>query len=265
MKVATTGLLILAATANAASHARACTKGCASTSCDKSDVDAILTNYDKLVADNKASGAGANSLHKGNATKAVDLHDPFFCKVKKTRRERELAAHVQMTLRVAVAGNAGSKKSLHPMEEAHWIDYITVVDATSSSRRRDLAAHAKTLLYLKGTQKDGTKGVNACFDFDLLKSAKVTHIKAAEHCNLHGLWWSPKIDVNTIPDCEDKMVSSNGRRLAAHAGKCFKVENGATPCPESPAPAPGKASESSYTTISGVFTAVAVGVMAMIF
>jgi desulfoferrodoxin (superoxide reductase-like protein) len=62
------------------------------------------------------------------------------------------------------------------------------------------------LLYLKGWQNDGVAGKNAGFDFDLLKAAKVTHLKVAEHCNLHGLWWGAPVKVSEIPACVADMV-----------------------------------------------------------
>jgi hypothetical protein len=62
------------------------------------------------------------------------------------------------------------------------------------------------LLYLKGWQNDGVAGKNAGFDFDLLKAAKVTHLKVAEHCNLHGLWWGAKVALADIKDCDANMV-----------------------------------------------------------
>ena len=69
-----------------------------------------------------------------------------------------------------------------------------------------LTKHKKTLLYLKGWQDDGVKGKNAGFDFDLRVDAKVTHLKVAEHCNLHGLWWGAKIAIADIAECSDQMV-----------------------------------------------------------
>jgi desulfoferrodoxin (superoxide reductase-like protein) len=132
-------------------------------------------------------------------------------------------------------------------QKDHWIDYIQVVDASADSGRR-LASHAKTLLYLKGWQSDGVHTANAGFDFDILKADKVTHIKAAEHCNLHGLWWSQKIAIADIPVCTANMASENDasrRELAGHAGKFAKVANGANPCPTSPANAPSPAANAA--------------------
>lgn len=218
MKLAIVSTLV--ATASAASHARMCTKGCSANSCDADEAASVLTTYDKVVAANKgAVDSGANSLH---AAQAIAKHVPFVCKVKKSRRERELAGHVQQTLRVGVAGEGGSMTTLHPMKADHWIDYITVVDASSGGHRQ-LAAHAKTLMYVAGAQSDAVKGTNACIEFDLLKAAKVTKIKAGEHCNLHGLWWSEDLVVADLPDCDAAMSSDNDarRQLAGHAGKWY--------------------------------------------
>ena len=185
-------LTTLIATASADGH-NTCAKGCAANTCDGLGKIANREMYDNVVSANKgAVDSGANSLHMGkeefrNYSQPIAKHVPFVCKVKKTRRERELAAHVQMTLRVAVTGtqgpNADGMKVLHPMMEAHWIDYITVVDTSRSShevRTSPLPAMSLTrLMYVAGNDGKTTKGKkqidgfltnpNACFEFDLLK------------------------------------------------------------------------------------------------
>ena len=175
-------LTTLIATASADGH-NTCAKGCAADTCDGLGKIANREMYDNVVSANKgAVDSGANSLHMGkeefrNYSQPIAKHVPFVCKVKKTRRERELAAHVQMTLRVAVTGTQGPSadgmKVLHPMMEAHWIDYITVVDTSRSShevRTSPLPAMSLTrLMYVAGNDGKTTEGTSACFEFDLLK------------------------------------------------------------------------------------------------
>ena len=189
MKLAILTTLIATASAdNHGPHAKNsgdsnCAKGCAANTCDGLGKIANREMYDNVVSANKgAADSGANSLHMGkeefrNYSQPIAKHVPFVCKVKKTRRERELAAHVQMTLRVAVTGTQGPSadgmKVLHPMMEAHWIDYITVVDTSRSShevRTSPLPAMSLTrLMYVAGNDGKTTKGTSACFEFDLLK------------------------------------------------------------------------------------------------
>ena len=128
---------------------------------------------------------------------------------------------------------------------------------------------------MKGWQDDGVKGTNAGFDFDLRVDAKVTHLKVAEHCNLHGLWWGAKVAVKDIPDCLADQVSGNdnrrldGRDLAGHTGKFAKISNGAVPCPEpepepkTPSPAASDATGSSLAL--AVTTAAAATFLGLIY
>lgn len=264
---------LLATTAHGAAHLAQCTKGCARNSCAQADKDAIIA-IDTLLAKNTAEGTGAKKKHAAVAQGSA-VHVPFICKAKSSGKRRDLAAHVQLTLRVAVAGVDGSTTNLDNMKKADHIDYIQVVDATAANHGRALAGHAKTLMYAKGweTTEAALKGQNACFEFDLLKADKVTKIKAASHSTTAGLYSSTGIDVSALPDCVETMASASDhrRQLAGHAGKCVRIENGASPCPEpkspspaadtdSPAPAPAKTS--SATTYS-VVTAAVVGVLAM--
>ena len=93
-----------------------------------------------------------------------------------------------------------------------------VADA-AASHGRALAAHAKTLMYAKGWEKDGLKGANACFEFDLLKADKVTKIKATSHSTTAGTYPSKEIAIADLPDCAEKMVSPGDAR------KCIFINN----------------------------------------
>lgn len=244
-------------------------------SCDAADGDTIVTTYDKLIADNTGA-AGSTPKANNAAGSAVVKHTPFLCKVE-TKTRRELASHSMGTYRVAVAGSEGSKTSLHPMTKDHQIDYIAVVDASADSRRqlegRELAAHKKTLLYMKGWQNDGVAGTNAGFDFDLLVAAKVTHLKVVEHCNLHGLWWGAKVAVKDILPCPANQGSPNrrldGRDLASHTGKFAKIANGEDPCPEPEpepkTPSPAASDASGFSLALAVTTAAAATFLGLVY
>ena len=86
-----------------------------------------------------------------------------------------------------------------------------VADA-AGSHGRALAAHAKTLMYAKGWEKDGLKGANACFEFDLLKADKVTKIKATSHSTTAGTYLSKEIAIDSLPDCVATMASAGDPR-----------------------------------------------------
>jgi hypothetical protein len=157
------------------------------------------------------------------------------------------------------------------MQKAHWIDYVQVVDATPK-KGRQLGAHAKTLLYMNGWEAEEVKAANknAGFDFNLLKADGVTHLKAAEHCNLHGLWWSAPVAVADIQDCPAKMTSDapGGRRLASHEFAFPLVKNHAdgSACPEPMAPSPKTAtSGSDRTSIAGTIAAAATVLISLFF
>jgi ribosomal silencing factor RsfS len=210
------------------------------------------------MTDTKKDGTGAKKQH---AAQGSAEHVPFVCKAKSSGKRRNLAGHVQLTLRVAVAGVNGSTSVLDTMKKTDYTDYIMVADA-AGSHGRALAAHAKTLMYAKGWEKDGLKEQNACFEFDLLKADKVTKIKATSHSTTAGTYLSKEIAIDALPDCVKTMASAgdpHDRRLAGHAGKCARVENGASPCPKSKSPAPAASSATTYSVV----TAAVVGVLAL--
>jgi hypothetical protein len=249
---------LLAATAHGDAHLGAkCGKGCARSSCDDATAQKGLLEVDtKLMTDTKTDGTGAKKQH---AAQGSAEHVPFVCKAKSSGKRRNLAGHVQLTLRVAVAGVNGSATNLDNMKKADHTEYIMVANA-AGSHGRALGAHAKTLMYAKGWEKDGLKEQNACFEFDLLKADKVTKIKATSHSTTKGTFLSNEIAIADLKECVEKMVSpgdARRRQLAAHAGNCKRIENGPSPCPKSPAPA-----ASSATTYS-VVTAAVVGVLAL--
>lgn len=252
---------LLATTAHGAAHLAECTKGCARSSCDDATGLTGLLAVDGKLAAATTDGTGAKKKHAAVAQGSAE-HVPFVCKAKSSGKRRDLAAHVQLTLRVAVAGVNGSTSVLDNMKEADHIDYIMVTDATAGSHGRALAGHAKTLMYAKGWEKTkkALSGKNACFEFDLLKADKVTKIKASSHSTTAGTYLSKEIDVSALPDCVATMASASDhrRQLAAHAGKCDRIENGASPCPKAKSPA-----ASSATTYSVVTAAAVVGVLAM--
>lgn len=208
--LAAIAVVALIAGANAMAHGGKCEAGC--NYCD--DKGDMVTVYDKLKTN--ATVMKAND--------ATGPHVPFLCRVNSNNRR--LAAHAVGVFRIAV--DYADHVTLHPMNTAHHIDMIQVVDASSKTHSRALAAHGSTLLFQKtwaATSDFAEK--NPCMDFTLLKDKEVTHLQTFEHCNLHGPFMSEKIAIADIPDCKDGMAAKAGRRnLAAHAGKCFKVENG---------------------------------------
>ena len=87
-----------------------------------------------------------------------------------------------------------------------------MVANAAGSHGRALDAHAKTLMYAKGWEKDGLKGANACFEFDLLKADKVTKIKATSHSTTAGTYLSKEIAIDSLPDCVATMASAGDPR-----------------------------------------------------
>lgn len=259
-------LLLLAASADGAAHSIHCATGCEKHDCAGKGLDDMVAEFDKVKLANTGNGTGKDSLHKpvANST-AVAVHEPAFCKV--TDSGRRLAAHAAAHLRVYVAYTGLPK--LHPMKEAHHIDYIQVIDASKGSHARRLAGHKATMLYGKTWKADSVKAdhPNAGFDFTILKADEVTHVEAVEHCNIHGLWWSKRYKVSDIPDCVSGMNSDQdpaGRRLAAHAGKFTEIKNfdgeASGKCPVK-----DDADASSRATIAGGIVAAAAAMVAGLF
>ena len=88
-----------------------------------------------------------------------------------------------------------------------------MVANAAGSHGRALAAHAKTLMYAKGWEKDNFKDApNACFEFDLLKADKVTKIKATSHSTTAGTFLSKEIAIADLKDCVATMVSPGDPR-----------------------------------------------------
>lgn len=269
---AAAALLLFAASADAAAHSNHCyDPPCGLHLCTgKNGVADMAAEWDKQVAANKGPANGnSTSLQPPNTGNATVKHEPAFCKITTGRR---LAAHAAAHLRVYVAGTDGSAGDLHPMMEAHHIDYLQVLDATKKSHApgsRRLAAHATAMFYGKTWKKDKIKSdhSNAGFDFTILKSDKVTHIEAVEHCNLHGLWWSKKVAIADIPACPKTMASAQdpSRRLAAHANKFVEIKNFDGEESKCPAAKKDKADASIRATVAGGVMVTAAAMVASLF
>lgn len=161
---------------------------------------------------------------------------PFICKPPAGRR---LAAHMAGTYRVAVAGGSGAdgKKTLSNMDASDYIKGLVLIDGSMDNSnpiedgKRRLGAHAKTIMMMKTwtNSTEGLKGQNPCFDFELPSAWGITYLKAAAQRENGGksgggLWFSDNVKLDEIPDCPEGMHAAAGRRLAAHAGKCAKIE-----------------------------------------
>ena len=103
---------LLATTAHGAGHLAECVKGCARSSCDDATAQTGLLAVDKKLAVATTDGTGAKKKH---AAQGSAEHVPFVCKAKSSGKRRNLAGHVQLTLRVAVAGVNGSTSVLDNM------------------------------------------------------------------------------------------------------------------------------------------------------
>ena len=113
MKIA--AFALLAATAHGDAHLGVkCGKGCARSSCDEATAQAGLLEVDAKLAVATTDGTGAKKKHAA-VTQGSAEHVPFVCKAKSSGKRRNLAGHVQLTLRVAVAGVNGSTSVLDTM------------------------------------------------------------------------------------------------------------------------------------------------------
>ena len=141
-------------------------------------------------------------------------------------------------VKVVVRGTDGNDHSLHPMTDAHWIEYIWVTDQDGN-----------VAFLAKYDAPAADEVAVPVFEFTVPAGSSITSLTPWEFCNLHGLWEGPSA---TVPFSARSAALVAAADSSVDSGPTSLHEAGATPVKHDPVITSTVANDDGTTTVTVV-------------